>query len=119
MSKLKSFLDYFDMINEPDAMPQDVAEFLQSLREQQEKEDSKPLFTDIGLQILEYMQSCRESTLKAKDIAEGMELSSRKVSGAIRKLVLDNYVEKSGNNPVIYALTEQGKNFKIENYKGE
>ena len=46
---------------------------------------------------------------KAKDIAEGLFISSRGVSGAMRKLVTDGYVEKVGQDPVIYSLTEKGK----------
>jgi DNA-binding HxlR family transcriptional regulator len=35
------------------------------------------------------------------------------VSGAIRKLVTDGYVEKVGQDPVIYTLTELGKSVEI------
>ena len=41
-------------------------------------------------------------------------MTSRRVSGAIRKLVTDGYVEKVSQDPVIYALTEKGKNKVIE-----
>jgi predicted transcriptional regulator len=121
MSGLESFLDYFDAINEGygATIPAEAAEFLESLRQQLEKEKNKPLFTETGIQILEYLQSCGSEKLKAKDIADGMEISSRKVSGSMRKLVSDGYVEKYGSNPVSYALSEQGKNFDIESYKGE
>jgi Mn-dependent DtxR family transcriptional regulator len=36
------------------------------------------------------------------------------VSGAMRKLVTDGYVEKVGESPVIYMLTEKGKNITID-----
>ena len=78
---------------------------------------NKPAFTEIGLEILEYLQHGHEKNNKAKDIAEGMNLPSKKISGAMRKLVTDGYVEKFGQNPVIYSLTEKGKNFDINNYK--
>lgn len=78
---------------------------------------NKPAFTEIGLDILAYLQNGHEKNNKAKDIAEGMSLPSKKISGAMRKLVTDGYVEKFGQNPVIYSLTEQGKNFDITNYK--
>ena len=51
---------------------------------------------------------------KAKDIGEGLFISSRAVSGAIRKLVADGYVEKIGQDPVVYSLTEKGKTITIE-----
>ncbi len=77
----------------------------------------KPALTESGCQILEYLQSANAKNLKAKDIADGMAISSRKISGAIRKLVTDGFVEKFGTNPVIYSLTEKGKQFDIKDYK--
>jgi predicted transcriptional regulator len=52
--------------------------------------------------------------LKARDIGEGLCVSSRNISGALRKLVTDGFCEKMGQNPVVYTLTEKGKNFKID-----
>ena len=52
--------------------------------------------------------------MKAKEIAEGMFMGSRAVSGAMRKLVADGFVDKVGQDPVMYILTEKGKNIKIE-----
>lgn len=78
------------------------------------KEEEKPEFTDNGKLILKYMQEHSETdNFKAKDIGEGLFVSSRTVSGAIRKLVTDGYVEKIGQDPVIYTLTEKGKNKEI------
>lgn len=75
------------------------------------KEEDKPEFTDNGRLILKYMQdNSDKENFKAKDIGEGLFVSSRTVSGAIRKLVTDGYVEKIGQDPVIYTLTEKGKN---------
>ena len=53
--------------------------------------------------------------MKARDIAEDLFISSRGVSGVLRKLVNDGFVEKMGESPVIYSITEKGKNFIIEN----
>jgi Mn-dependent DtxR family transcriptional regulator len=52
--------------------------------------------------------------MKAKDIGDELFISSRTVSGALRKLVNDGFVEKIGQNPVIYTLTEKGKNYNFE-----
>jgi predicted transcriptional regulator len=51
---------------------------------------------------------------KARDVAEGLFISSRAVSGAMRKLVTDGFVEKVGESPVIYSITENGKNINID-----
>ena len=58
-------------------------------------------------------QGCVKASEAAKDIGEGLFISSRAVSGAIRKLVTDGYVEKIGQDPVVYALTEKGKTVEI------
>ena len=79
-------------------------------------EVEKPLFTDNGKLILKHMQDNQQEAMwKARDIAEGLFISSRAVSGAMRKLVTDGFVEKVGQDPVIYSLTEKGKEIKIEN----
>ena len=76
---------------------------------------NKPEITDNGKIILKFLQEHQDSSLwKARDIAESLFISSRTVSGAMRKLVSDNFCEKVGENPTIYTLTEKGKNFIIE-----
>ena len=83
-----------------------------------EKEVEKPMFTDNGKLIVKFLQDNLETPMwKARDIAEGLFISSRAVSGAMRKLVTDGFVEKVGQDPVIYSITEKGKNIDIE--KGE
>ena len=74
----------------------------------------KPMFTDNGKIILQYMKDHQDVPMwKARDIAEGLFIGSRAVSGAMRKLVTDGYVEKVGQDPVVYSLTESGKNIEI------
>ena len=77
-------------------------------------EADKPEITDSGKVILKYLQGVPVGAYKAKDIAEELFTSSRAVSGAIRKLVTDGFVEKLGSDPVIYSITEKGKNFIID-----
>ncbi len=80
-----------------------------------EAEVEKPMFTDNGKLILKYLQENKSTpVMKAKDIAEGMFISSRVVSGAMRKLVTDGFVEKVGQDPVLYTLTNKGKEINIE-----
>ena len=75
----------------------------------------KPMFTDNGKIILDYLQKNLDTPMwKARDIAEGLFISSRAVSGAMRKLVTDGFVEKVGQDPVVYAITEKGKTIVID-----
>ena len=119
MNKYKQFLDYFDWLVEnckqSVVMPDEVQDVYNMLQEQQAME--KPMFTESGLSILEYLQTCDAKSLKARDIANGMVISSRQVSGAIRKLVTDGFVDKMGSSPVIYSLTTKGRDFDINAYK--
>ncbi len=121
MNKCEQFLNFFDYLiencKEPVTLPDEVKEFYEMLKTQSELQNNKPLFTEIGLQILDYLQKSNGKNLKAKDIADGMGISSRQVSGAIRKLVTDEYVSKLGQNPVIYNLTKKGINFNIDKYQ--
>ena len=80
-----------------------------------EKSEEKPVLTETGKLILRYMQENSDKTLfKAREIAEGLFISSRGVSGALRKLVNDGFADKMGESPVLYSLNEKGKNYIIE-----
>ena len=70
--------------------------------------------TENGKIVLKYMQDNNVTLGKAKDIAEGLGVPTRRVAGALRKLVTDGFAEKVATNPVIYGITEKGKNYKID-----
>ena len=77
--------------------------------------ENKPDLTDNGKVILQHMQENVDTvTWKSRDIAEGIGISSRGVAGTLRKMVNDGFVEKMGENPAVYTLTEKGKNFIID-----
>lgn len=74
--------------------------------------------TENGKKILLWMQeNCEKMTniFTSKEIAEGLFTSGRSVAGGMRKLISDGYVEKIGQNPVQYALTESGKLYQFDN----
>ena len=115
MSKKTEFINFVDaQIEDWSYAPEGVLSYWEAFKGKEEAE--KPLFTDNGKLILKYLQDHQADMPmgKAKDIGEGLFISSRAVSGAIRKLVTDGYVEKIGQDPVVYALTEKGKNTNIE-----
>lgn len=122
MNKCEQFLNFFDYLVEQskiskDVIPKEVMEYYNVLKEQQVSQKEKPILTEIGTQVLQYLQTNEVQSAKARDIADGMNMSSKKVSGSMRKLVTDGFVEKIGANPVVYALTDKGKNFNIQDYK--
>lgn len=95
-------------------MPEGALKYFEAMKSAPEKE--KPMFTDGGKQILKYMQETytEGENVTAKVIAEGMGISSRSVSGAIRKLVTDGFIEKVSTDPVVYALTSKGVEVTID-----
>ena len=117
MSKKQEFINFIEMVlneNKGNEMPENVRLYWDAFRGAGE-DSEKPLFTDNGKLILKFMQDHTETPMwKARDIAEGLFISSRAVSGAMRKLVTDGFVEKVGQDPVIYSITETGKNITIE-----
>lgn len=118
MSKKQEFIKYVkDLIDAtseyPVPMNEDARLYWEAFCGTNDVE--KPMFTDNGKLILKWMQeNTNDPMLRAKDIAEGLFINSRAVSGAMRKLVTDGFVEKMGENPTIYSITEKGKNIKIE-----
>lgn len=87
----------------------DAQTYFEALKTVVEKES--PAFTENGKIVLNYMKSNKDNynnLFKAKDIGEGLAISSRTASGALRKLVSDGYVEKLGESPVVYSLTTKG-----------
>lgn len=116
MSKKQEFIEYVEAVirgqEEPLEMTENVRLYWEAFKGKEEAE--KPLFTDNGKLILQHMKDNTNIPMwKAKDVAEGLFISSRAVSGAMRKLVSDGYVEKVGQDPVVYTLTEKGINTEI------
>lgn len=69
----------------------------------------KPLFTDNGRMIIEYLKDNEVKPYPSKTVAEALGLSGRTVSGAMRKLIIDGYVSKDKDgDTTTYQITEAG-----------
>ena len=117
MSKKQEFIKFVEeimVIAKVDTIENEDARLYWEAFRSQGEEKEKPMFTDNGKLVLTFLQQHQDTTMwKARDIAEEMFVNSRMVSGSMRKLVTDGYVEKVGQEPVIYTLTEKGKNIEI------
>lgn len=113
ISYVEDLMDYAKKMDIP-PMSENAEAYWKALKGK--AEEDKPMFTDNGKLIMKYLQELPEGApmMKAKEIAEGMFISSRAVSGAMRKLVTDGFVEKVGQDPVMYSLTDAGRSIKIE-----
>ena len=129
MTKKQLFIDYVtnlmkcdteDILNNSyeEEKRKAIISYFEALKMTNDGATEKPILTDNGKLILKYIQESDKNgnnMLKAKDIAEAIAVSSRQVSGAMRKLVLDGYVEKIGQDPIIYSITDKGRTIIIEN----
>lgn len=117
MSKREIFIETVGaLITENlDRCPQEALDYFESMKNIQEKE--KPILTENGKKILETMQNFTnegKEVMFARDIAESLFVSSRCVSGSLRKMIEDGFVTKEENEkPIAYSLTEKGINFKL------
>lgn len=100
-----------------DILSPDALDFWNGLNSTGDSE--KPAFTPNGKLVLDYIQKNKDTynnLFKAKDIGEGLGISSRTASGAMRKLVTDAYLEKVGQNPTVYSLTQKGIEVNLEEF---
>lgn len=109
INEIKECIEKFNIELSPEALA-----YLESL---EKGSASIGGFTENGLKILAYMQeyyTSRGNSFKAKEIGEGLFMSGRSASGSMRKLIADGYVEKIGQNPVCYGLTDLGKSYELD-----
>ena len=112
MTKKQTFIDEIMKLLQDapeNFLSPDALDYWNGLNATEDKE--KPAFTENGKIVLRGMQDNKtayNNLFKSKDLGATLGLSSRTVSGAMRKLTTDGYVEKMGENPSIYSLTKKG-----------
>lgn len=115
MSKKQEFINWVESMiaGNPIEPSSDATDYWEALKVA-DTASTKPAFTDNGKLILRQLQQMPEGMYKARDIAEALFIAPKSVSGAMRKLVTDGYVEKVGKDPIMYSITEKGKNVDFE-----
>lgn len=114
MSIKQDFINYVESNFSTNPMPDTLTNYWDTFKNNTSA-NNKPAFTDNGLKILKCLKDNSDREMwKSKDIAEELFIASRTVSGSMRKLVNDGYVEKVSTDPIIYSLTDKGKEYVIE-----
>ena len=88
-----------------------AVEFFEELKSGKTAASPKPEITENGAKILKYMQENYQkynNVFKSKEIGEGLFISSRSVSGSMKKLVTEGFVNKIGSDPVAYEISQKG-----------
>lgn len=112
MSKKQKFIQMVEQLiegNMPDlvGVHDEGLEYFKTLKESKDKSTSG--ITENGQRILTYMRGQEGVSFKAAQIAEGLFVSPRAVTGAVRKLITDGYVTKDNSTgSITYSLTETG-----------
>lgn len=114
----EEFLEFVKklMANDPtysDSIITDNVKMYMNALENGDTMADKPLITDNGKVIIKYMKTLTVP-MKSADIAVGMGMASRSVSGTMRKLVSDGFVEKIGDKSALYIITTKGKELEID-----
>ena len=74
----------------------------------------KTALTANGVKILKVLQEHETVEMSAADIGDYIDLSSRSVSGSMRKLVTEGYVDKiaQDSGSALYKITDKGLKIK-------
>lgn len=99
-----------------DVLSKEANDYFEVLKSTTAKESKQ--FTDNGKLILTFMKENKDkfnNIFKSKDIADSVGMSTRTISGAMRKLVTDGYVDKIEGSPICYSLTDKGNTVEFDN----
>ena len=89
-------------------VPEEAMSFFEDYKKG--KSSNRKEITDKGINILNGLKEIND-WITAKSLGEHLDISGRSVSGTMRKLVEDGFVEKQAGNPASYKITEKGLNF--------
>lgn len=89
----------------PMNVPTEAIEFFEDYK--RGKSSNRKEITDKGIAIILALQENPE-WITAKALGEIMDVSGRSISGSMKKLVEDGYVDKRAGTPSAYKITEKG-----------
>ena len=89
----------------PMNVPAEALEFFEDYK--RGKSSNRKEITEKGIAIILALRENSE-WITAKALGEIMDVSGRSVSGSMKKLVEDGYVDKRAGTPSAYKITEKG-----------
>lgn len=115
MTKKEKFIELVDdVFNHIDIQTfieghEEYQEAIDYFEEMKAEKAATPL-TENGQRVLDYIKENYQqfnNRFTAKEIADGMGISAKSVSGSMRKLVSDGYCSKQGKDPVTYSFCKE------------
>lgn len=92
-------------------IPQEAIDFFEDYKKG--KTSQRKDITEKGINIIMTMRELDDEWITASSLGERMGVSGRSVSGSMKKLVIDGFVEKRAGNPASYKLTEKGSTYEF------
>ena len=99
-------VEYLFRNADPLDIPSDAVLFFEDYKKAKSGNTKK--FTEKGIAVLKAMREV-DDWITAKSLGERIDVSGRSVSGTMKKLISDRYVEKREGNPTSYRITKLGK----------
>lgn len=94
----------------PMNVPTEALEFFEDYKK---GKSAAKAYTDKGIAVIKALREI-DDWITAKSLGEQMDISGRSVSGTMRKLVTDGFVEKRTGSPASYRITDKGKTCDFE-----
>ena len=106
------FIDTVDMLFQQNSfnVPPEALDFFEDYKKG--KTSNRKEITEKGITILKGLREVGD-WITAKSLGEKIDMSGRSVSGSLRKLVEDGFVEKKASTPAVYKVSEKGITYEI------
>lgn len=91
-----------------EGIPQEAIDFFEDYKKG--RTSNRKEITEKGIVILNGLKEVND-WITAKSLGEKIDMNGKSVSGSLRKLVEDGFVEKRAGSPNSYKVTEKGLGF--------
>ena len=119
MTAKENFISEIEKLLKTNTINEDAMSYFTEFKNGTVKNSS--VITEKGAAVLEYLQNQEDGyVFSAKMLAEALDMNTRSISGTMRKLAADGYVEKiSTLSPITYQITDLGKTFEFDKVKNK
>ena len=97
----------------PNILSDEAIEYFYDLKSTANKAAPK-IMTEKGAELLKFLKTVPNKNMTSKMIGDAMGINSRSVSGSMRRLVSDGFVNAIGKNPVVYVISDKGLDFNLD-----
>ena len=116
MTTKENFIAEIEKLLETNTINDEAMDYFTKFKEGTVKNSS--VITEKGATVLGFIQKQpADYVFTSKMVAEALDLNSRSVSGTLKKLISDGYVEKVTTiSPITYQITIAGQEFNLNDF---